>query len=500
MNDLTLINSDYYVDETKVNRIDIGLNKWRSNNGKGTLLYPARFGKTLAGILLLRKMFKSNPSIRVIVGTKNSISKMQWDKQLSFEFGNKVEVYTYNQILNMSGRNKNDYTLFICDEVHNLFSEMMLGIITKKYFTYKYILGLTATIPNNEDFDKLCPAIDEISIEEAIAYNWIVNYREINVALELSIEDKERYYEFSRIMRETLGSKESLFYGITYKVHNPFGNGRKYLFNDDYDALISCYSGKRLRDYSGRPLYLRSDECRSFIAKAMGWDVNLDLSIEFNQERDFYWNPSAIEDRVRKYVDIQNKRNDLICNNPIKLNAVLKLYEKFNLPCICFNDSISFAESISKNIDRSFCYHSKLKGVQLIDYSTGQYITNKKDGNIKKFGLKSIRDYLISNFKAGNIKFISTVEALDESLDVQNISLVITTTGSVNPIQYRQRISRANTIDVNNPDKEAIILNLFFDDFIINDELIKSRDKTKLIVRQKDSYNVEWLLLSEILC
>lgn len=492
-------NSDYYIDATKINRIEIGLNAWKLNRGVGTLHYPARFGKTLAGIIALRKVFQHNPNSSVIIGTKNAISKDQWTKQINFEFPNKnITIVTYNQMLDYKLKTKEHFDIFIADEIHNLFSDKLKNIFNGFYFTYKFILGLTATPPDNRQLSIVCPIIDYISVEEAIEYNWITNYTEYNVALQLPDADKERYAEFSRIMRETLsGDSDSLFKGMCYRIP---GITTRYLFKDDYDVVLSCYSGKRTIDTFGKPLYISSSDCRQKVAAAMGWDVNLDLSNKHNQERDYYWNPSAIEDRVRAYIDIQNKRNDIINNNIVKFNAVLYINKMFNLPCICFNHNISFAESIANGIENSFCYHSKLAKVNLIDYTTGKYIVNKSNGELKSFGLKKIRDYLIENFKAGYIRFISTVEALDESLDVQNIELVICTTGSINPIQYKQRISRANTIDVNNKNKEAIIINLYFDDFTINNKIVKSRDKAKLIVRQKDSYNVQWLTLEQLLC
>ena len=494
----TLNNTDYYIDTTKINRITEGINKWRDSVGKGTFVYPARFGKTLSGIMLLRRMFVKNKELKVIIGTKNSISKEQWTKQINFEFPHSnIEVCTYNQIVVNKNFRLQYYDLFIADEIHNLFSIEFIKILKQQFFSYKYILGLTATPPSNKEYNILCPTVDYIEVQEAIDNDWIVNYKEINVALQLSSTDKERYYEFSKIMKTMFGSNDSLFKGMVSRIP---GINSKFLFKDDYDVLISCYSGKKTFDVFGKSLYIPAYQCREAVAKAMGWDVNLNLNIEYNRERDLYWNPSAIEENVRNYVEIQRRRNEIICSNPIKRDAIVAIYNKYKLPCICFNDNIMFAESVSKLIDNSFCYHSKLSKVNLIDYTTGNYYTNKKDGTIKSFGLKRIRDYLISNFKTGNIKFISTVEALDESLDVQNISLVITSTGSVNPIQYKQRVSRANTKDINNENKEAIIINLYFDDFVINDyEVVKSRDKTKLILRQKDSYNVEWLTLDELL-
>lgn len=498
------ISTDYYVDESKKFRIEHGIDdKWKPSGGRGTFVYPARFGKTFAGILLIRRVLKTYPTATILIGTKNAISRDQWDKQIRNEFpNNKVYVDTYNTICryNTSPKDKLEFHLFIADEIHNLFSEEYINILKGKYFTHKFILGLTATPPNSLiELSKYAPIVDSISTEESISRGWLCDYTEYNVSLELDKEDKERYTEFTKILRETI----TLFKGMAYRVD---GISSKYLFKDDYDAIMSCYSGKRTRDTFGAPLYIASYDCRSRVASAMGWHVNLDMRQEFNRDRDEYWNPSSIEDRVRIFANIQNKRNELLSSSIVKLNAVVDIYKKLQQPCICFNDNIPFAELVASSINKisnnAIAYHSKVVGTSLINYDTGQYITTAK-GDIKTFGMKGVRKYIIENFGKGNLDFISAVEALDESLDIQTISLVICTTGTINPIQYKQRISRGNTINPNAMDKEAVIFNLYFDDFYIKNDkgeelLVKSRDKTKLLLRQKDSYNVKWIKLEDI--
>ena len=74
-----------------------------------------------------------------------------------------------------------------------------------------------------------------------------------------------------------------------------------------------------------------------------------------------------------------------------------------------------------------------------------------------------------------------------------NIECIICTAGDINPQTYEQRVARGKTIDSTNNNKRCIIINLFIDDFILNNEFISSRDKEKLETRQINNKNVVWL-------
>ena len=70
---------------------------------------------------------------------------------------------------------------------------------------------------------------------------------------------------------------------------------------------------------------------------------------------------------------------------------------------------------------------------------------------------------------------------------------MICTAGDTNAQTYEQRVARAKTINVNDSDKKAIIINLYIDDFYVGFELVNSRDKEKLILRQANVKNTIWL-------
>jgi superfamily II DNA or RNA helicase len=78
-------------------------------------------------------------------------------------------------------------------------------------------------------------------------------------------------------------------------------------------------------------------------------------------------------------------------------------------------------------------------------------------------------------------------------LNIPNIECIICTSGDINPSTYDQRVARGKTIDFLNVDKKCTIINLFIDDFILNDEYVSSRDKEKLESRQINVKNAIWL-------
>ena len=226
----------------------------------------------------------------------------------------------------------------------------------------------------------------------------------------------------------------------------------------------------------------------------MGWNKDLDLTIEFNAERDRIWNPNNIYERVKQFKSYVAKRNLILVHNKVKMNAVLEILANNPVTTICFNESTEMVDDITDMLPgQAIAYHSNIETRHIID-ENGDLILDSK-GNPKKFGKTSLKKLAIEGIKTGKFKYLITAKALDEGLDIANIEQVITTAGSTSPTQYAQRNARGKTVDVYNPNKITTIINLFVDDFIIGTNIeIKSRDKQKLIERQSKSENdIVWI-------
>ena len=474
-----------------------------TSNG-GTLDYCMRFGKTRVALNILMQLFNrnNNHKLKVIIIVPSLGVLNHWNKELEeykkevgykkfFPF-EKVQLSTSHTIVSSNGGM--EYDLAILDEIHTYMSkEAYKAILAQGKIKYPKILGLTGTYPTGPSkaiLDTIAPVVDKISEKEGIDNGWISKFLEFNLALDFSMEDKAEYVRHTNTIRDTLEN----FRGL----HRMFIYQGEYVFRNELDLLMCAYLGK-----STKLGYLKSTHIRNAISKKMGWNEGLGDG-QYAKSRE-YWEPRALADTVRFFYTAVRDRNDLISNNTTKLSAVLLLIKKFNAPTVCFNESQIFAEAVVDYIHKyvpdikAVCYHSSIKSRPLIDPETGDYYRYgskaKKAGQPVMFGKKSILDATIQGLNEGVYKVLSVVKAIDTGVTLQNVQVAILSSGTVDSIQYRQRVARVKTLDIFNPDRVVIILNLYFDDFMWEigvgeskeRKLIYSRDKVKLETRQKNS-------------
>lgn len=457
------------MDITKLRRQEQAVDLWGSK-GKGTLEYCMRFGKTYTGILIIQKLLSKRPDALVYIVTPSDYIRNNWFDELVKHNILNVYVKTCNEVLNLDSTINVD--LLVVDEIHKYTSDERLKIIRGEIIKYRWNLGLTGTFPTGkigDEISKYFPIIDTITEHEALQNKWISNFVEYNYGLKLSDEDKYRYLQYSIPIRETL----DLFKG-TSKLYS--------FFKDDYDVLTSCFAGKKTK--SG---YIQAKTIRQDLASKKGWSTELPLTNDYNRMIEDNWNPIIIEQNARKFNDIVRKRNDIINNNRVKLRAVIDICNRFKLTTIIFNESTDFADIIADelNIDGlvAICYHSNIESKFLLDKDGNQMYT--LTGKPKKVGKVCIKKEALEGLKNGKYRVLSTAKALDEGLDVPNIELVITTAGTTNPLQYKQRNARGKTVDIYNPDKVTKIINLYFTNFVDdNGNTIPCRDYQKLMLRQ----------------
>ena len=501
------------INNSKLNRQIEATLKWRNNKGIGTFWHIMRFGKTYEALLIANKMIIIKKfKLRIVIITPSVAISSNWNDEINDFFTEDdskscINVFTSNEVL--INKIKVNADLLIIDEIHKFTTDKRYEIIKGNYIKYKHILGLTGSYPYNEDkikLDKYCPVIDYIDETEAIKKGWISNFIEFNVRLEFPDDSKILYEKYTTHISKVLTSFKGLY--------NKFGN----TFTSDYSLILSCYVGKTINSRTRNGDFVREYISSDIICKAvsikMGWSNTLPLN-EYNKRIIDEWNPDSIHKRAGEFNRIIKNRNDIIINNKIKADDAVKIFETNYLQStICFNESTILADTIvdminanSNTNSNAISYHSNIGTRPLIDPKTNMfYIYGKyaqKAGQIKMFGklklLKDSIDGMISN----RYNIICTAKALDEGITIPNIAQVITTGGSTNPIQYAQRTARGKTVDIYNLNKITKIYNLYFDDFNSLTEkgkFIKSRDKTKLIERQKISSNnsVKWININDI--
>jgi len=483
------------LDNSKSLRQELGITNWVANKGIGTFNWVMQFGKTRAGCLIATRTFAKHKDKPILIVVFNQVVKANWIKSIneytSLMLDRDVLIKTITEITNDATNGITyDVHLMIIDEIHRSTSDVAYRVFT--IVKYKFILGLTGTYPVGDDkrkIDKFCPVIDVITETEALENKWIAPFREYNILLDLPDEDKLRYEGFTAPIREIL----NLFKG----THKEFriGNSTDYLCKTDYDVIQGCYSGINTRDQLGKSIHFKADDVRRLIAARRGWNQQIDLGDELSNQIDLYWNPTSIETNAKKFMDMVRRRNDLLINHHIKLRAVVEIFKKNPVNTICFNESTDFADVIAYTINTELAdqgmlavvYHSNISSRSLIDPITGDYYKTGK-GEIKTFGKTTLRNLALSGLQDGTYKFLCTAKALDEGVSVPSLRQVITTAGSANPTQYKQRSARGKTVDIYDTNKITNIFNLCFNDFIGSEgNIINNRDLQKLTIRQQNN-------------
>jgi len=498
----------------KDERGDIGLNVWLKAGGRGTLDYTMQFGKTFVGIKLCKRALARNPESKILILTHSQVSSRNWFKYREQYLDEKANILimTKNSLINLieevqSGNAiLDEYAITIIDEIHKFTTHSAYDALL--HVNTKYLLGLTGTYPAGEDkkkLDRIAPVVDKITEQEALENGWIAPYREYNLTIEFPDEDKARYIKLTEPIAETL----QIFKG-TARLMNHYMNAQ--VFKSDYNVIDSCFRGISTFDRFNKIIRLLPNDIRNLLAFLKGWKQDMELINDLAIQINSIWNPIAIESRARSFDGHIRSRNKLMIMNPLKLQYVTDIVKKFMKPTIIFNEATDFADAVCNAINRlgtesiPICtvYHSNVESRYLRD-DRGElirYKTGERAGQPKLFGKKTLLEDTIDGFISGRYLCISTAKAMDESLSVPNIELVITTGGTTNPITYKQRSGRGKTVNIYNMDKNTIIINIVFDDFIkdvvddeghVHCERIRSRDLTKLVERQGESSIAEWV-------
>lgn len=472
--------------------------RWRDSGGKGCLHLTPRFGKTFLSIeYIINPYLAANRESICVIITPSEAILLNWKDNLESycEYNDRVHLVTINYLV--INNIESECGLLVVDELHKFTTSDYLSYIIGDKIKHKFRLGLTGTYPfDNKVIKEYYPIVDTITEKEAIENCWIAPFIEYNILLNLHPADKEKYVIYSARINEIIYSFKDL--------HKLFvREANRLMFEGEFDLICACHSGFKTTSLTGEDMYITYDRLCNTLSTMLGWNINLNIAEEKNKILHENWSPIAIHAKAKTFMEYIRLRNDILIDNDVKLEAVLKIIEYNKTSTICFNESTKFADKIADAINLKFedynavCYHSNIDSRSMIDPETGRPFTYKagdRAGLPKILGKTSIKKLIIEWSRKGYYKFISTAKALDEGIDIPIIDQIICTAGTTNPITYQQRTARGKTIDIYNPNKLTKIFNLVFDDFDNNGEIIKSRDKSKLMLRQKKSANiVTWI-------
>lgn len=472
------------IDGVRTSRMKMALDTWKQAKGIGTLNHCPGFGKTNEGIMAIRSCINSHnytlsPYTSFLVIVPSAILVPMWQKEINDNFpqqANKIYVRTIDSI-DDELIDWLSFYLIVFDEIHKYLSDMHFDKIAK--INHVFRLGLSGSIPStlHKYYNRLqsfCPVIDTITESEGIANNWVSKYTEYNIALILGDADRINYLKYSTKLSEILNK-----YKRDYQKFS--ANGAESVFDGDLNLIMSCIAGKKIKD-----VYVKGGVIRNQIAKIHNWHRDLNLYIEEERFINDNYHPDVIFSDSKVLQNMVHLRSDILNNNIIKINACLEVHNIGLGKTIIFNESVDMADKLGSIIDKSIVFHSYIKAQPLIDPNTGVYYRMKTKDEVKLFGKTALKGIIPDMIQTEHLDTIITARALDEGFNAPCIQTVITTAGTVNFNQHKQRSARAKRIDFDNPDKKVVIINLFFDDFTLPDGTnVPSRDKEKLISRQQ---------------
>jgi superfamily II DNA or RNA helicase len=277
------------------------LELWKKSGCKGTSIAVTGLGKTRMGLLAIAETLEDHPDRRalVIVPTEN-LRDNEWINEFYawnlMHLLGQVEFECIQTAYKMSNRHWN---VVVIDEIHTTLSPEY-----RKFYhnnTWNRIYGLTATVPENEEYKillgKIAPIIYTTNTKDALNLGLISPYKVFNLGISFTAEEAKAYNKIDSM----------------------------------YNAAVSKLGGI-FEAFRNATLY-----------KNKG-----------NSEQKKWANIF--------YVMMQ-KRKQLCYNAHNKIKTIKQIIEKFpDRKGLVFSESIDFAEGVQEAIgDECVTFHSKLK-------------------------------------------------------------------------------------------------------------------------------------------
>lgn len=454
------------VNEKKLNRQLLGRDKWFDNNCQGIYDYHTGVGKTYLAILCIKQNELIQRSSYLVVVPNATLVK-QWELQLTQHLPKyvteRILIKTVDTLLNDELLYEID-TLII-DELHEFSTELRLTLLDKSKIKNKKFLGLTAS-GDDSNFKKILKyykIIDKISEEEAKEEGYVAEFIEYNLGLTLLAKERESYDKLTEVISKLMPR-----------------------FSNDLSLTQKVLSGGK--DQHGK-YYVGAGWARA-IAFKNGWRPDLDLQFTTHRELDDLWNPNRVIGYANSLMTAIRNRKALLHIAYNKYDATLKLVTKFDkVKTILFSESTLFCDKIGEilleNNHKVVTYHSSVKTIMS---------TSEKTGKILKLGKTRLKNLALKGIREGTARILNTAKSLDKGLDVVDIRMGITTSGTQNPTQYKQRGGRVKRKEEKSlfSDVPVLLVNLYIAGTQDEKWLLKRQSKSNhsiIIVNSIDDIN-----------
>jgi superfamily II DNA or RNA helicase len=454
------------IHEKKYNRQLIAIDRWKRakelgsshTNCWGTFWWQTGVGKTFGACIIINKILNHNSGNNIVIMVPGPELKKQWISEIKSnvkeEWQAHIRVYTVGEVQSiMSDNQRISCSLFIADELHEYYTDERLKIFNGSNVVTKWMLGLTADYQDKNNryrnIQEILPVVDRIDEEEALREGYISQYIEYNLSVDLTSDELEKYRNSSDIISKNLSK---------------FGHGGIEL------------AGKVLQgDKSGTGM-----EYAIKYASQHGWRRGMSLANPNDAQIMQVWSPNMIFAYAKLAMENIRERKNLLYYSKNKLKVAVDVVKKFeNLKTICFSQSTLFADTLAKVIKAHYescqqtrvcvVYHSQLDTIITHDSVTGKQ---------KKKGKTILKREAIETFSKSSNGIMSTASSLDKGLNVEDIALGLTTSGTQNPTQYNQRGGRTKR---KNGDMIVLIINMY---------VRNTMDEIWLKNRQKKSNNI----------
>jgi len=282
---------------TRTERQQLAIEKWIGAGGQNTIVAFTGFGKTRIATNLSVRFINKYPDVKIMIVVPTQVLKEQWELELikcGIEKNHKVEII--NTVIKYNW----DCDLMIVDEAHRCGS-----IEFRKVFTcvnYHKLLCLTATAQRIDGLEKVmefyAPICDEITLEEGLKNDWVSEYQEYKVLLDVDLTEYE-------------------------KIHTEFLKHFSF-FNYDLGLALRC---------------VQFPPTQNLIA------VKLDVPL------------SSVKAHTYSFMRLLRKRKEWVMNHPRKIEIAKDIIShRQDKKILTFSSSIKLAELL----DSDYIIHSKI--------------------------------------------------------------------------------------------------------------------------------------------
>jgi len=408
---------------------------WITSGAKSSVEWATGSGKSYLGILCIQEMLRRNPQRTTLIVVPTEQLKSQWEGHVKEHALSNCEVIIINTVI----KNKYRVSLLLLDEYHRYFADTFKRIFD--CVKYDFILGLTATLERNDGkhliLQEKCPIIHRITLNEAKVKGFVSDFKVYNLGIDFTEENRIQY----NFIEDSFNKNFAIF-GKDFELMRNCAFG-KVVYDNIYDYSEEFITRTRIngkyesirRDKNGKPYILV--KWYKVFAKRTGVDEEL-----VKNAAHVVWQKIA-------------QRKEMLYFAQEKLTVGKAILLAYNVPSITFSERVDYIDTLTNLVgSNARSYHSKIPLKQ--------------------------RRQILQDFRDSKFLFLNTGKAVEEGMDLPDLELALTFSGTSIQRQFIQRTGRALR---KQEDKVAKIINLYMKD---TQDQAWCRQRTK-------GMNVQWI-------